>query len=86
MLQQKTLGLRGAQRLRAVRRTQPAPGHQVGVGCHRGRRVQLQQRQVAHHLDQVVGARLVQQLGLYRHPPGIGSGQEMRPLRHRRSA
>src|SRR5690606_41618277 len=52
-----------------------APRHQVGVGCDGRGQVALEDGQVPHHLEQIGGARVGQQLGTHRDAAGVGAGQ-----------
>ena len=57
-LDQGAVGDSVVERRRSVRAPEPAPRHHVGAGRDRGRRVDLQQRQVADHdVEQVGGPR-----------------------------
>ena len=58
-----------------VRRPDPAPQHQVGTRRDRRCRVGLKHRQVADHLEHVIGPWLVEQLGGDSDPPRLRSGQ-----------
>ena len=58
-----------------VRRTHPAPGHEVGAGRHRVRGVQLQERQAVEDRHQVVGPPGVEQLGPDRDPARLLAGE-----------
>jgi hypothetical protein len=61
-----------------VRRPEPAPEHQVGTRRDRGDRVVLDEGQVAHHVERVIGPRHVEQLGLHHDPARVGLGQLVR--------
>ncbi|GAB3957283.1 hypothetical protein GCM10027614_72340 [Micromonospora vulcania] len=54
---------RPLQLRRLVQRAEPAPGDQVGARCDGSRRVDLQQRQLPHHGQQIGRPRGGQQLG-----------------------
>jgi len=63
------------QVLGAVRRAEPAPGDEVGARRDRGGRVDLEERQVLHHGEQVVRAARIEELCADRDPPGFGAAQ-----------
>jgi hypothetical protein len=72
VLEQRAVLLRrGAQVLRSIHRSQPTPRHEVRAGCHRGCRVDLQQRQPFDNGHQVGRTVCVQQLRAYRHASGL---------------
>ena len=60
---------------RIVGRAEAAPGHQVRVRRDRADRVNLQQRQPPHGVQQPVRPRPVQQLSPHRDPPRVRQGQ-----------
>jgi hypothetical protein len=61
-LEQRPVGQGGVQLGRRVRRPEAAPGHEVGVRGDGGGRVDLEQRQAAHHLQQPGRPPAVQEL------------------------
>ncbi|WP_231924362.1 hypothetical protein [Micromonospora chokoriensis] len=69
MLEERPVPFEGLTQVRGlVRRAQPAPADQVGARRDGRRRVDLQQRQVPHHSEQVGRARGGQQLGPHGDP------------------
>ena len=68
--------LEGAAQLRrGVRRSQAAPRDQVGARGDRGDRVELEQAQVPHQLEQPGRSLGVEQLGLHGDPARVGPGE-----------
>ena len=65
----------GVEVVGAVGAAEPAPQHEVGAGGHGRGEVDLHHPQPAHDLEQVGGARGVEQLGPHRDAAGLLPGQ-----------
>ncbi len=65
------------QLLGPIRTAHPRPDDEVGARRDRGGRVELEEGQVAHDLEQVGRPRRIEQLGADRDPPRLFPGQAM---------
>jgi hypothetical protein len=74
-LEQRQAGQRGLQVRGRIGRPEAAPRHQAGVGRDHRDRVDLEQGQAAHHVQQRDRARRVQELRAHGDAARIGTGE-----------